>query len=174
MREGWRAVLAFAAAVLAPSALPLVPYVFDLVANDVALADPAWIRFERLAVLVLATASLGVVILGVPTFLLMRWRKKAIRWWSASLIGFALGCLPQLLELPIDLDRRGSSSHWNGQRMVFTEIDGMPTLEGWAAYLQQVIVFGAFGAVAGLAFWAVWRGLGSRERVRATNDSSRA
>ena len=175
MRAALRLVLALLAAIAAPSAIPLVPYAADLIANDASHRDPsAWIRFHHTAVLVLGTASLGVLVLGVPAFFVLRWR-KVIRWWSTTLSGFVLGCLPVIvLQWPVEFGRRGSSSHWNGERMVFTEIDGVPTLKGWLSYLQEVVVMGAFGAVAALAFWIVWRSLAPRERVDPTSADTRA
>ena len=153
-----RGTLAFAAACLAPSSLVLVPYAVSLAGSDDSFA---WAGFKTFATFVLATAVVYVVVLGVPAFLILRWR-KAIRWWSSMLMGFALGCLPIAVDLWPEDDSGVSSSHWDGEKMVATVVNGTATLAGWIQYGQSVAVFGLFGAVGGLAFWLVWRSMRPR------------
>lgn len=157
MKAALRTFFAFLAAAIAPAALILVPFAVDLVAAGAADSDPyAWERFNRVAVLVAGTSFLYVVVLGIPAFLLLRWR-KAIRWWSATVVGFLLGCLPVAFSLwPVDADLRTTQSHWDGGKMVQTVVDGVPTLAGWLSYANAVAGMGAFGTVGGLAFWVVW------------------
>jgi hypothetical protein len=160
MKEAMRNVFAFLAAAIAPAAVILVPYTVDLLADGAADSDPyAWERFSRVAVLIVGTSLLYVVVLGMPAFLLLRWR-KAIYWWSATAVGFLLGCLPVAFSLwPEDSDLRTSASHWDGEKMVQMVVDGVPTFAGWVSYAKAVAAMGAFGAVGGLAFWIVWRAL---------------
>lgn len=154
-----RSVLALGAAIVAPPALILVPYASDLVLNS-GSGTVAWAQFNRIAIMMLVTAAIYVVLLGMPAFLLLRWR-RAIRWWSTVLAGCVLGCLPIAVgNWPGGKsDLQTTASHWNGEKMVFTFVDGVPTREGWLQYVELTATFGLFGAVSGVAFWIVWRAL---------------
>ena len=161
MRTLTRSALALIAAVVAPPAIILVPEAAHLLLSDAASFDPhAWIRFGRIAAVLLMTASISVVFLGLPVFLLLLWR-RAIRWWSALIAGFVLGCLPIAIGTwpARNPELQTTAAHWDGEKMVNTMIDGVPTLAGWIRYLEVTALFGGFGAVGGLAFWAVWRAL---------------
>ena len=151
-----RSVLALLAAAVAPAALLLAPSAVELAMNRPQDAA-AWSRFSKWFVAVMGTSALYVLVLGVPAFLILRWR-KCIRWWSSIAAGFVLAGLPIALSLwPGDSTLRSTVSHWNGERMVYTMIDGVATLEGWIRYAESIAAFGAFGAVGGLAGWLVWR-----------------
>lgn len=175
MKTAMRNLFAFLAAAVAPAAVILVPYAADLVLAETASSDPhAWERFNRVAVLVAGTSLLYVVVLGIPAFLLLHWR-KAIRWWSATAVGFFLGCLPVAFSLwPADADLQTTASHWDGEKMVQTVVDGVPTLAGWVSYAKAVAGMGAFGAVGGLAFWVVWRAMRPNKPMHATYEDARA
>lgn len=99
-----------------------------------------------------------VLFLGFPTFLVLR-KLKAIRWWSSIATGFLLGCIPVAIwAWPLKYpELKSNSSHWDGEKMVQTMVDGVPTVEGWLSYGSGVLFMGAFGAIGGLAFWLVWR-----------------
>jgi hypothetical protein len=170
MKTILRSVLALLAAALAPAALILVPYVAELLFNPV--KEPAaWFRFNIWLSAVIGTSFFYVIVLGVPAFLILRWR-NAIRWWSATGVGFVLGCLPVAYSLwPYDTD--STSSHWT-TGMVATVIDGVPTLAGWIRYAKMVGLFGMFGAVGGIAFWLVWHSMRSNNALQATCEDARA
>lgn len=170
-----RNVFAFLAAAIAPAALILVPYVLDLVVTGAADSDPyAWERFNRIAFLVAGTSFLYVVVLGIPAFLLLRWG-KAIYWWSATAVGFLLGCVPVAFSLwPADADLQTRASHWDGEKMVQTVVDGVPTLAGWVSYAKSVVLMGAFGAVGGLAFWLIWWVMRPNKPMQTTCEDARA
>src|SRR5271165_4088485 len=56
--------------------------------------DPyIWVRTRGFLGLCLALATAYVVVLGIPTYLLLR-KLNAIRWWSAIAAGFILGSIP--------------------------------------------------------------------------------
>ena len=168
MKTFMRSVLALLAAAVAPAGLFLVPMIVGFISSGA--NDPfAWSRLSKWLVIVLGTSALYVAVLGVPAFLLLSWR-KAIRWWSAILAGFAMACLPVAYSLwpAADPDLRTTASHWNGEQMIYTMIDGVPTLEGWIRYAESVGAFGLLGAVGGFAGWLVWRMLRPRgEEARA-------
>jgi len=173
MRSGFRTFLAFLAAATAPGFLILLPLAAGIVSEP---ADPyAWERFSRLAMLILATSFLYVFVLGLPVFLLLRWL-NAIRWWSVPTAAFVLGCLPVAIgNWPsYEPELQTTSSHWNGDRMVATMVDGVPTSAGWIAYAKEVTVFGLFGAVSGLAFWFVWWSMRPNKPMQATREDARA
>jgi hypothetical protein len=173
MKTGLRTFLAFLAAAIAPGFLILLPLAAGIVIEP---ADPyAWERFTRLAMLILATSFLYVLVLGLPAFLVLRWR-NAIRWWSVPVAAFVLGCLPVAIgNWPRDEpDLQTTSSHWDGERMVATMVRGVPTSAGWMAYAKEVAVFGFFGAVSGLAFWLVWWSMRPNKPMQATREDARA
>jgi len=107
--------------------------------------------------------SLGhVAFLGIPgLFLLRKIRKFTV--WAISLLGFLAGCLPMgLWSWPLKSSLRGTSyTYWDGEKMVSSMIDGIPTHVGWISYGEGVITMGVLGAVSGLAFWVAWNKSGS-------------
>src|SRR5690606_5351122 len=97
-----------------------------------------------------------VLVLGVPAYLLLRWRNW-VRWWSTIASGFALAALPiALWSWPLRYPELKSSASVNG---VQTMIDGVPTAAGWLQYVEGALFFGAFGALSGLAFWLALRAM---------------
>jgi len=119
-----------------------------------------WVRTGNFGAMALAVSAGHVLILGVPTFIVLKWR-DVIRWWSSALSGFVLGCLPVgIWSWPLLYpELKTSSSHWDGEKMVQTMIDGVPTVAGWISYTKGFLFMGAFGAMGGVAFWLVWRAL---------------
>jgi hypothetical protein len=75
-------------------------------------------------------AALATAVLGLPSFLLLR-KLGVVRWWSAILVGIAVGIV------------------------VFVLVDP----RGLAAVLSEPrsIVWGGIGALSAFAFWAIWR-----------------
>jgi hypothetical protein len=160
-------VLALLAAVLAPSALIIAPYAVDLLLN--AANEPAaWERFRSWLFLIM-TSSFYVIVLGVPVYLLLRWR-KALRWWSAVCAGFVLGGVPSAVSLwPGGNAGPGNmNSHSEAGKVVYTMVDGVTTREGWQQYAEVVGTMGLLGAVSGLAFWLVWRSMRSNKTMEPT------
>jgi hypothetical protein len=175
MKTALRVFLAFLAAVVAPAVPILLPSAIGIViAGSYGDAD-VWVPFTHLLSLILMTSFLYVLVLGVPAFLLLRWR-NAIRWWSVPSAGFVLACLPVAIDLwpSHEPDLQTTSSHWDGEKMVETMVNGAPTLAGWLSFAKTVLLFGAFGAVAGLAFWLVWWGMRSYKPLQATREDARA
>jgi hypothetical protein len=169
-----RSALAFVTAAIAPPAVILLPYAADLALNATSRDQYAWTRFSSLTTLMIVS-TLPHVALAIPAFLILYWR-RAVRWWSTVLAGFVLGCLPIAIgNWPVRDDYgHSTSSHWNGEKMVHTMIDGVPTLDGWIQYLKILVVFGGFGAVGGLAFWIVWRALQPRDPTRQSVPAIRS
>lgn len=121
--------------------------------------DPyIWVRTKNFTLICLTVAAGHVLVLGLPGFLILR-TLNAIRWWSTVSVGFVLGCIPVAVwAWPFRYaELRSSASHWGGEKMVHTMINGVPTLEGWLSYGGVVAFMGACGAVGGLGFWLIWR-----------------
>jgi len=117
--------------------------------------DPyIWVRTRGFVVICLVIAVAHVIVLGIPAYLVLRWR-NAVSWWSTLLCGFTLGVVPAGVFLwPLRYADLESSSTVNG---VQTMVDGVPTAAGWLQYLGGVSFFGACGVVGAAAFLAVRR-----------------
>ena len=150
-----RLVIAFVAAVLAPTLAVVLWYLYGQF-DIFDASDPyIWVRTRGFLVLCLVISAAHVTALGVPAFFIRRWR-RALRWWTTLLAGFILGTLPAaVFSWPLRYASPGSSASVNG---VDTMIDGVPTTAGWLQYLYGVAFFGIFGILAAAAFWLVLRG----------------
>ena len=76
-------------------------------------------------------AAWAAVILGLPSFLLLR-KLGAIRWWSASLVGLIVGILG----------------------LAFVSPRGMYSL---STDLGLCVLWGSIGALSAVVFWVIWR-----------------
>ena len=88
-----------------------------------------------IAAVVLAVSSAHVFILGIPAFLVLKWKRIANRW-SLLIAGFALGSIPSLL-------------------FSFSNI-----FHGGSLNLPGTFLFGLIGAFSGWVFWVSWCRLG--------------
>jgi len=149
-----RAAVALVAAIIGPSVFMIGLYIYDSFQLPVADDGYLWVRVKNFSVMVLTFSTTFVVVLGLPAFLLLRW-KRLVHWWSAIGGGFLLAALPMALSAwPMRYSHTKSSAVING---VQTMIDGVPTAAGWLQYGAGVVMFGGLGAVGGLCFWLVWR-----------------
>jgi len=149
-----RLTIAFLAAILAPACLLAAWYLYgQFQAFDA--ADPyIWVRTRGFLSICLMISAAHVVVLGIPAYALLRWR-KAIRWWSTIATGFILGAIPvAVVAWPLRYAELKSSSTVDG---VQTMIDGMPTIAGWTQYFEGLSFFGACGALGAFAFWLTAR-----------------
>ena len=146
-------LLAFIAATLAPAIvfmLMLFIFVFPPFTYRGGARDAV---FFGLVALTMSAAH--VVVLGVPAFLILRWR-RLLHPWSLATGGFVAGGIPiafiwwPLLRRYTDAENMPSLSIL-GSPAVMT--DGVPTLTGWAIYAGVIAGFGLLGALGGMAFW---------------------
>ena len=147
-------MLAVLAAICAPAAIMIAWYLYGQFATFEASDPYIWVRTRNFAILCLLVSALYVVVLGLPTYLLLRWR-RAIRWWYALLRGLVVAGLPlAIFAWPLRYAALGSSASVDG---VATMINGVPTTAGWVQYLSGIAQIGVLGMVGGFAFWLVQR-----------------
>jgi hypothetical protein len=159
MKRSFITLLSFVAAVAVPALIVVGWYAYGTFTATGAASDPfAWVRVRSFAVPVVLVTAAHAVVLGVPAFLLL-WYLKRINWFSTTIAGFVLGCIPVgVFAWPLRYASPGSSSaHWSGGHMVQTMVNGVPTFAGWLSWARLVGFFGLLGACGGLAFWFVWR-----------------
>jgi hypothetical protein len=134
----------------------------------------AWDSIAHLGLFAFAVSVAHVVILGAPVFAILG-RMRWIRWWSATLVGFVLGCLPTAIwSWPLKASGPGTSiSVVEGKRLVQIMVNGVPTLAGWLRYAREVGEAGLCGAAAGFVFWYMWRaGMQALDQSRAAQNQS--
>jgi hypothetical protein len=103
----------------------------------------------------LVVSFIHAILLGLPAVSLLRKLDK-MRWWSVTLVGFIVGCVPTTLIM-WPLWHKGGFSYWDGTKIVITRENGIPTLAGWTEYMQSVLIVAAIGAISGFVFWFVLR-----------------
>jgi hypothetical protein len=161
-----RLLIAFVSAILAPTCALVLWYLYGQFAVFDSSDPYIWIRTRGFLMICLAISAAHVVALGIPAYLLLRWR-RALRWWSALLSGFILGAVPVgIFSWPLRYAGPGSSASVNG---VETMVDGIPTMAGWLQYLGGISFFGACGALAVAAFW-VARGMSPNNSLERTRE----
>jgi hypothetical protein len=149
-----RTVASFLAAILTPAFLLTGWYLYGQFATFESDDPYIWVRTRGFLLYCLSVATAYVVILGIPTYLLLR-RFNAIRWWSTIGAGFVLGSISvAILTWPLRYPELRTSASVDG---VQTMIDGTPTVAGWLQYGSTVAFFGACGTIAALAFWVAYR-----------------
>ena len=145
--------LAFLAAILVPVCLMAGWYLWGQFATFKPDDPYIWIRTGHFLILCALISAAFVLVLGIPAYLLLRWR-NAVRWWSTIASGFVLGAVPiAVFSWPLRFSQ-GASASVDG---VPTLVNGIPTFAGWLQYLESVAFFGACGAVAGTTFWLISR-----------------
>lgn len=140
------------------AAVAVQPLVFaGRIAPDyLASSQPLYgVGFVLLSVVVVAAAV--VLILGIPTFLMLR-KFQREGWASLAIAGFVLGALPVAISWPRRLEGFSSGQNWHG-KYVDIYISGAPTTYAWLTYGENVLYFGLHGLAGALVFYAVWHRL---------------
>jgi hypothetical protein len=163
--------VAFLAACVVPALFIIVPYAF----GSLSMGDSyGWVRIKNFSVMTLLISGAHVVLLGVPLFLVLA-VKNMVRGWSAIISGFVLGSIPVAVwAWPLRYAAGSSSSHWDGEKMVNTMVNGVVTIAGWLSYVKGVLFMGAFGAIGGLSFWLVWRLMSPNKSLNQDAQKARA
>jgi len=145
--------LAFLAAILVPVGLMAGWYLWGQFTTFKPDDPYIWVRTGHFMILCALISAAFVLVLGIPAYLLLRWR-NAVRWWSTIASGFVLGAVPvAVFSWPLRFSQ-GASASVDG---IATLINGVPTFAGWLQYLESVTFFGGCGAVAASAFWLIAR-----------------
>lgn len=147
-----RIALAFISAITLPALLMTAWYLYGQFQTFEANDPFIWARTGGFLWLTFLISGGFVLILGLPTFFLLRYF-KVVRCWSTLVAGFILGAVPMaIFTWPLKYPELKTSSSVNG---VKTMIDGVPTMAVWVQFIEGVCFFGACGLVAALAFWLV-------------------
>jgi hypothetical protein len=149
-----RAFLAISAALFVPTIAVVGWYAVGTVSTT---NEHGWLQVRNFSFIVIFVTGAHVLLLGLPAFLIMRFLDR-IQWWTATLAGFVLACLPiGIWSWPLRHAALGSSSsHSSGGKTIHTMIDGVVTKDGWLEYLYGCLFFGLLGAMGGISFWLVW------------------
>lgn len=153
-----RIFMAFIAAVAVQSLvllLRIAPYFFAAPTELYGLAE--------FLVAVMMVAAVAILLLGIPTFLLLR-KFGLVNWTSLGIAGLCLGMLPAALSWPRRLAGYSAGQNWHGH-YVDTYIQGVPTVYAWLTYAEGVLFFGLHGLSGALVFYAVWRRLEPAAKV---------
>jgi len=157
-----RTLLALFGATIAPSIVALIFSLAGIVpmlfAGRTFQQSGNWTSFIGIIVIIFIVSSLHVVLLGVPAFI-VGWYFKKIRLWTSVVVSFLIGAMPTAIFLwPLKYpELHSTSSRWDGEKMVQTMIDGVPTFTGWTDWISAFTVMGLFGASGGLVFWLIWK-----------------
>jgi len=120
---------------------------------------------------VVIVASAAVLLLGIPTFLLLR-KYERVNRTTLAIAGICLGMMPTALGWPRNLGGYSSAQNWHG-KYVYTYINGVPTSYAWLNYVEDVLYFGAHGLIGALVFYVVWRHLERSAEVDSGDVFSR-
>lgn len=135
MRAPISTVLAFLAAPILPAiAAGLGSPVTSTLRTPVGLISTDPVSVFGFALLFYIVALPVSVVLGIPALAVLS-RYDMVRWWSAALVGSAIGILGLLI-------------------MVF---DRVLRSHSFAQEIDALILYGVVGALSGLVFWLIWR-----------------
>ncbi len=97
-------------------------------------------------------------------------RVDRIRWWSSSIVGFIIGCIPTSIVVLSDIPLDGIQTVIDKSSLSFTSAYLMMLLFGLGIRLVIILFMGFLGAVGGLSFWAVWRMLTRQQSSEIINS----
>ena len=150
--RGVRLISAFAAAALAPACILTAWYLYDQFIRFEADDPYIWIRTRTVSLLFLALSTLHVVVLGIPCYIVLRWR-NALHARSVLVSGFALGAIPgAIVSWPMQYAGTQYSSVINGVTMI---ADGVTTTAGWMRFFSGILFLGLCGLSGATMFWLV-------------------
>lgn len=111
--------------------------------------------FATLGIWALIVASVFVLLLGIPIFLLLKHGGRA-NWIELGFAGFLAGAAPLgIITWPLRWPGYSSGGNWHGRYVEFFQ-NGVPTIYGWLQYATDLLQFGLHGLVGALVFLAVW------------------
>ena len=103
-----------------------------------AISVGSWGGGAFLSVMTFIVALAHALALGLPMFLLLRWRRR-LRWWASLVGGFLVGNMPYAI-------------------VSFPSVQG--TADAWRIYAETAAFLGGLGMAGGFAAWLVWYWIG--------------
>jgi hypothetical protein len=121
----------------------------------VALAAALISRTLAAFVVIGALAFVFGGVIGVPIYILLRWR-ECVSFAALVLGGVVAGALPYAAILYPDYEVYANSSAWfNG---VAYRVNGALTEAAWSSYFDGLQMSVSLGALGGASFWLMLRG----------------
>jgi hypothetical protein len=110
-----------------------------------------------MALVSIAVAIPFVLLIGVPSFLLLR-RFNRLTPGKLILAGFAGAAIPAAaITWPLGrYPGYSSGGSWHGFPVEYF-VNGVPTVYGWLSYVEGVLMYGVHGLVGAFVFFLVWR-----------------
>lgn len=148
--KSWRSAIAVLVAVAFAILVPTVLVVGWDFLSELPSADPyAWLRLRNFTILVVYFTYAHVVLLGVPSFLVIRTSRRIITWIKSAVAGFLIGAIPiGLFTLPLLRSASELSSYLKDGEMAYET-----TADPWLHWTGGMGLMGAFGVLGGLSFW---------------------
>lgn len=109
---------------------------------------------------VMAVASIVLVVVGIPVFLLLR----HVGHHTATVVGLAgllIAVAMPASMWPSHLAGYSAGNNWHGQ-FVNTYVNGSPTRYAWYEYVEGLVQFAMHGLAGSRAFLAMWLKAGGR------------
>jgi hypothetical protein len=167
MNTTTRWLLSLCAATLVPTLLPTLYFCVVFLTSP--YPDGTAIFLVFIVALMITLGHLGF--LGIPGLLVLS-RTRQFKAWTICVLGFFLGCLPMSIwSWPLRASLRGASeSHWDGEKMMSSMVNGVPTFAGWLSYGKGVLAVGLLGAASGTAFWLAWKYAGLQNQHKTPSS----
>ncbi len=144
------------AALAAIAVQPIVFCIWPLLPVVLISTGVPWQEMLVLLACVLVVASIFVILLGVPFFLLLL-RLGRPTFPATGLAGFFAAAMPLAILLwPTQQGMTSSGGNWFGHQVEFY-ISGAPTVYAWLSLAVDLLWFGSYGFVSALVFLVVWR-----------------
>ncbi|WP_029919107.1 hypothetical protein [Nevskia soli] len=144
------------AALAAVAVQPIVFCIWPLLPVVLSGTEVSWQEVLALLACVLVVASVFVILLGVPSFLLLL-RLGQPTFLAAGLTGFFVAAMPlAILSWPSQQGMTSSGGNWFGRQVEFY-VSGVPTLYEWLSFADGLLRLGFYGLISALVFFAVWR-----------------
>lgn len=107
------------------------------------------------------------LLLGLPYFYVLKIRNR-VKWWTSTIGGFLVGFLPVTCLIFVFQSGRCSFSIGQnterGHAMADMVTDGQSKLTDCFGLLSSSAIFGVYGAIGGVAAWAIWRFVPSKAK----------
>lgn len=147
----------FFAAISAIAVQPIAFFVLFLAPSLLAGAHLNGSDLFDLPIFVAIIAVPFVVLIGVPSFLILRHLHR-VSWLTLTATGVLGAALPSaIFSWPVGrYSGYSSGGTWHGRYVEFF-VNGVPTFYGWLSYAEGTMQFALHGLAGALVFLFVWR-----------------